>query len=189
MSLPAKTAQSADPQPAKTNTGTTTTATPVVQDTRSYLVMMLLAVFVMPTGLARAYRGEQIGWIRFWVFIGSYVSMLVPMLGLVGGLAIIVLVIWGLIDIFLLRGTKTDAAGKPLTSTPTDNKWANGFFIYAVVSLALVTLVTILAIGFFSMYYASCNNDPSSCRLNPPYNFNNNSRSTMPYEINNNESF
>lgn len=114
---------------------------------KSYLVMMLLAVFTLPTGLARAYLGEQIGWTRFWVFIASYVLLLVPLLNLVAGLVVLGLFIWGIVDLFTLRKRTTDATGKELVSTPRDKKWAKGFFIYAVVAMALGVLLFVFGVG------------------------------------------
>lgn len=119
---------------------------------KSYLVMMLLAVFTLPTGLARAYLGEQVGWTRFWVFIASYVLLLVPLLNLVAGLVVLGLFIWGIVDLFTLRKRTTDATGKELVSTPRDKKWAKGFFIYAVVAMALGVLLFVfgVAIGLWA---------------------------------------
>lgn len=167
MSLPAKTAKAADTQSTKTTTTVVTATAPAMQDTRSYFAMMLLAIFMMPSGLARAYRGEQIGWIRFWVFIGSYLSLLVPGLNLVGALALIVLCVWGLVDIFLLRSVTTDAAGKPLSTTPTDKKWAKGFFIYILASIAMVIAIVVIGLSVMGAYYAKCSANPASCPINP----------------------
>lgn len=148
---------------------TPATAPVAALDTRSYLVMMLLAIFMLPSGLARAYRGEQIGWIRFWIFAGSYLTLLVPPLGLLGVLALVVLSVWGLIDVFLLRTITTDAAGRPLASTPTDKKWAKGFFIYLLVSIVLVTLLAVAAVSFGAWAMIQCRANPASCRTTSPF--------------------
>lgn len=141
MTLPAKTQQT---QPTATNVTTTTKNS---EDERSYLAMMLLAVFTMPTGLARAYRGEQQGWTRFWVYVGATVISIVPIIGqLIGGVTLFVLFIIGLVDVFTLRHTTTDAFDKPLHTTAMDKKWAHGFFIYVVVLLVITAVVLLLLV-------------------------------------------
>lgn len=150
--------QSAKPTTTATKTAETT---PVVKDARSYLAMMLIAIFMMPTGLARAYRGEKAGWNRFWVLIGTYVAMLIPPLTLIGVLIVLVLTVWGLVDVFLLRTTTTDATGNPLATTPTDKQWAKGFFIYLIVALSLTILGFILAISFGVMAAVQCQANPT----------------------------
>ncbi|MEO5691262.1 MAG: hypothetical protein ABIQ64_03700 [Candidatus Saccharimonadales bacterium] len=148
MTLPAKTHQT---QPATKKLSSDLNQS---QDQRSYLAMMLLAVFAMPTGLARAYRGEQQGWTRFWVYIGATVISVIPLIGqLIGGLTLVVLLIIGLVDVFTLRHTTTDAFNKPLHTTTTDKKWAHGFFMYVVVLLVLGAIVLLLAIVFGAIIY------------------------------------
>lgn len=127
-------------------------------DQKNYLVMMLLAVLALPTGLARAYIGDQSGWVRFWIFVGAYVLMIIPLVNLISGVIVFGLSVWGLIDLFLLRSRTHDAVGAPLVATPTDKKWANGFFVYAVV---MIVLVTLLIITFFSLLGWAINSGPS----------------------------
>lgn len=118
-------------------------------DKRSYLTMMLLAVFAMPTGLARVYRGEDNAKVRFWVFVASCVLFIIPLINLLSVLAIFVLSIWGLVDLFILKDIKTDASGQDLLVTPTDRKWGNGFFIFALValSLSLISFIITVTLG------------------------------------------
>jgi hypothetical protein len=124
---------------------TVVTKKPEKQEPRSYFAMMLLAVLTLPTGLARAYRGEQGGWTRFWVYVGSNLIMIIPILGqLIGGIALIVLSIIGAVDVFKLRKTTTDAFGHPLVMTEKDKQWANGFYIYFLVTLVIIALVILL---------------------------------------------
>jgi hypothetical protein len=154
MSLPAKPHESAQ---KATTTVKKTAASPITKkssevktvtaphEPRSYLAMMLLAVLMLPSGLARAYRGDKSGWTRFWVYIGSNVIMIIPILGqLIGGLTLIVLAIMGAVDVFKLRKTTTDAFGAPLVMTEKDKQWAHGFYIYFIVTLVLIALVILL---------------------------------------------
>ncbi len=81
---------------------------------RSYLAMMMLAFFAGPLGLARIYRGDKsVGWGRFWAFVGCVVlgliSAALPPLALLVGLVEIGLGVWGIVDFFLLYGTRVDA--------------------------------------------------------------------------------
>jgi len=119
---------------------------------RSYLAMMLLAVFLLPTGLARAYRGEQIGWTRFWIFVGVYGGSIllfwVPLLNVLVALALLALCVWGAIDVFQLYKTKTDSEGKALVSSPRDEKFGKAFFIVFLVSLVLTGVGILLALIF-----------------------------------------
>ncbi len=151
MTLPAKT------QAAKPITTTTPSKdTPQSQDQRSYLAMMLLAVFAMPTGLARAYRGDKHGWTRFWVYVGATAISVIPLIGqLIGGITLLVLLIMGLNDVFKLRHTTTDAFDKPLHTTTTDQKWAHGLFIYVVVVLVIVAVMLLLAVAFGAFIYGN----------------------------------
>ena len=126
--------------------------TPVDQGPKSYLAMMLLAFFAAPSGLARAYRGEQIGWVRFWIFVGSYVAMIIPFVNLLAGLALCVLAVWGIIDFFLLYKVRTDARGIALTHTPRDLKFSKGFFIVNIVGLCLMGITVIFALIFFTLF-------------------------------------
>ena len=90
------------------------TAKPVAtQDTgtKSYLVMVVLAFFASITGLARAYRGEKIGWVRFWIYIGSIVLMIIPFINIIAAITLIVLSIWGIVDFFLVYRLRDDADG------------------------------------------------------------------------------
>ena len=125
-------------------------AKPRKEEPRSYFAMMLLAVLALPTGLARAYRGEKSGWTRFWVYIGSNVIMVIPILGqIIGGLSLLVLTIIGAVDVFKLRKSTTDAFDHPLVITEKDKQWANGFYIYFIVTLVIIALVVLFVTSLF----------------------------------------
>lgn len=137
--------------------------TPVVpKGPRSYLVMMILAVLMLPSGLARAYRGEQSGWTRFWVYVGASVAMIIPFLNILAGLALIGLAIWGVVDVFQLRKTKTDAEGGALLTSERDEKFAKGFFIYLLVQLGIAALALLLALLFIPFMFNVISNAPNS---------------------------
>lgn len=124
----------------------------IAKGPRSHLVMMLLAVLLTPTGLARAYRGEQIGWTRFWVFVGTYAASLllfwIPLINTLFLLALIGLYVWGAVDVFQLRKTKTDAQGHALVTSEVDEKFANAFYVFFIVCLILSGVGLLLGIIF-----------------------------------------
>lgn len=132
------------PQPAAAPTA------PAVADTgvKSYINMISLAFFAGPTGLARAYRGEQIGWIRFWIYVGGTVLMIVPFLNILAFLALIVVSIWGVVDFFMVYNLRTDAAGQPLHATARDQVWAKNMKTVYIVMLALAGLFILLGLLF-----------------------------------------
>lgn len=136
------------PIPTATAAHATTTAPAEPKGPRSYLVMMVLAILMMPSGLARAYRGEQIGWTRFWIYVGATVACAIPFLNILAILALIALFVWGVIDVFQLRNTKTDADGGTLLTTERDEKFAKGFFIYFIVVICLSGVGILFALIF-----------------------------------------
>lgn len=134
---------------------TTDTDASSVKSTRVYLAMVLLAFFAAPTGLARVYRGDRsLGWGRFWTFIACIVlgmiSAALPALIVLVLLVQIGLGIWGIVDFFLLYGTKTDAMGKQLLVTAYDKKFAKVLFIVFIVMLALSVVGAIISLIFWS---------------------------------------
>lgn len=135
---------------------------------KSYINMVSLAFFAGPTGLARAYRGEQAGWVRFWVFVGSYVLMIIPLINFLAALSLTVLAIWGVVDFFLVHGLRTDAAGQPLHATARDQIWAQKMKFAFIGMLCLGVLLFILGI-IFGILGASLNNtlDSSSTNFYP----------------------
>lgn len=150
------------PKP-KSSKVVTTSATKVVEDTRSYLAMMLLAIVMLPTGLARAYRGDKSGWTRFWIYVASNVIMIIPVLGqLLGGITILVLSIIGVFDVFSLRKTTTDAFGKPLHVTSKDKQWAHGFFVYFVTVLVLIGIIVLLVMTVIGSVIGNLTNGDGS---------------------------
>lgn len=136
---------------------------------RSYLVVMLLAVLLLPTGLARAYRGEQIGWTRFWIYVGATVACIIPFLNILALLAIAALVVWGIIDVFKLYKDRTDADGGALVTTPRDEKFAKGFYIYFIVGLILSGVAILFGIIFSAFIMSAIMN---STNQNMPSNYN-----------------
>lgn len=148
--------------PAATSAATVTV---VPKGPRSYLVMMLLAVLMLPSGLARAYRGEQAGWTRFWVYVGATVASIIPLLNILGALAMVALAVWGVVDVFQLRKTKTDSEGGLLITSERDEKFANGFYILFLVGLILTGVGILLALVFgaflINMFTNGMNNTPS----------------------------
>ncbi|PID29914.1 hypothetical protein CR983_03430 [Candidatus Saccharibacteria bacterium] len=114
---------------------------------RSRLAMMLLAFFTVPTGLARVYIGEQIGLVRFWVYVGAVVLSVVPFLNVLAGLVMIVLMVWGVADFFILRTVQEDGVGAPLHTTKRDDKAVSILTILFIIALALVALSIVALIG------------------------------------------
>lgn len=140
---------------------------------RSYLVMMLLAVLMLPSGLARAYRGEQIGWTRFWIYVGATAASIIPLLNILAALALIALTVWGAIDVFQLRKVKTDAEGGALLTSERDEKFAKAFYIYFLVVLILTGIAILVAIVFgafiMNAIMNSSNNTPGRYEYNNSY--------------------
>lgn len=144
-------------------------AVAVEKGPRSYLVVMLLAVLMLPTGLARAYRGEQIGWTRFWIYVGATVASIIPFLNILAFIAIIVLAVWGIIDVFKLYKERTDAEGGALVTSPRDEKFAKGFYIYFLVGLILTGVAILFAIIFGAFIMSAIMN---AANQNTPTNYN-----------------
>lgn len=158
------------PAPAPAPVAAPTAAPAVSKGPRNYLVMMLLAVLLLPSGLARAYRGEQIGWTRFWVYVGATVGCFIPFLNILAGIAVLALVVWGIVDVFQLRGTTTDADGSALVTTERDGKFARGFFIYFIVSLCLTGALILFMLIFGAFIFNTVINNSNSNRPNDYYN-------------------
>jgi hypothetical protein len=160
MSLPAQPSTTDDSEakkpvasatPITPKTAKTASAPTVHHEPRSYLAVMVMAVFLLPTGLARAYRGESSGWTRFWTYVVANVIMIIPLLGqIAGGLMILVLSIMGVVDVFKLRKTTTDAFGTPLVASELDKKWAHGFYVYFLVVFIVMSVILVLGVIIFS---------------------------------------
>lgn len=118
---------------------------------RSYLVMIVLAWLMAPFGLARAYRGDQSGWVRFWIMVGAYVLMFIPLINIVSALATMVLGIWGLVDFFLVYNLKTDTSGMPLHITNRDQNWAKNIRLFLIISMSIVLGLVLLGIILVSL--------------------------------------
>lgn len=124
---------------------------------KSYLAMITLAFFALPTGLARAYRGEKIGWTRFWLYIGASLGSLIPFINLIAGLLYLVLIVWGIVDFFLVYRLRDDTEGKPLHATPRDQKWASTLRILYIIGLALSVVIFVLALILSVTFYTNFN--------------------------------
>ncbi len=157
-------------QPVAAPTPAVTAAPVVPKGPRSYLVMMLLAVLMLPSGLARAYRGEQIGWTRFWIYVGATAATFIPLLNILGALAMLVLAVWGAIDVFQLRNTKTDSEGGPLLTSERDEKFAHGFYVLFLVGLIITGVGIILALVFGAFLVNTIMNGVNSRSNNDYYN-------------------
>ena len=114
------------------------TAAPVDTSPRSYLVIVTLAFFSSQTGLARWYRGENSGKIRFWVYVGCTVTSVIPFLNILSALGLLVLGVWGIIDFFRLHATTADANNIPYIASQRDISWAKVMKIVYTVTLCLV---------------------------------------------------
>ena len=109
------------------------TAAPVDTSPRNYLAVVALAAFMGQYGLARWYRGDELGKIRFWIAVGCTVTSVVPYINIVSLLGLFVLSVWGVVDFFLLTSTTADANGTPYIATERDKTWAQGLKIAYIV--------------------------------------------------------
>lgn len=160
----------AEPIVGPTAVSSTPATAPVVpKGPRSYLVMMLLAVLMLPSGLARAYRGEQIGWTRFWIYVGATAASFIPLLNILGAIAMIVLAVWGVIDVFQLRNTRTDSEGGLLVTSERDEKFAHGFYVLFLVGLILTGVGIVLALIFGAFIINGIMNGFNGSRSNSDY--------------------
>ena len=143
------------PQPATSQQPAPTPVSYVDTSPRNFLAIMLLAMFAGPYGLARWYRGDDSGKIRFWVAIGCSVCIIVPFLNIVAVLGLLVFHVWGIVDFFLLSGTTTDVNNTPYVASSRDITWVNNLKIAYIVLLVLQALVIVLGLilavaGFFT---------------------------------------
>ena len=128
------------------------TAAPVDTSPRNYLAVVALAAFMGQYGLARWYRGDELGKIRFWIAVGCTVTSVVPYINIVSLLGLFVLSVGGIVDFFLLTNTTADANGTPYVATERDKTWAQGLKIAYIVGLvlaavAIVVFLILLAAG------------------------------------------
>ena len=160
------------PEESTTTPMTTATAAPsaahVDTSPKSYLAMMVLAFFAAPMGLARAYRGEKSGWVRFWIYIASQVLMIVPFVNFLAIIALLVLTIWGIVDIFLLYNTRTDAAGVPYYTTPRDDRIARALRTATIVLLAISGVLIVLGIMFAGFFLSTFQNGLNNYNTSSP---------------------
>ena len=130
--------------PAETASHTAATAAPVDTSPRNYLAVVALAAFMGQYGLARWYRGDELGKIRFWIAVGCTVTSVVPYVNIVSMLGLSVLSVWGIVDFFLLTSTTADANGTPYVATERDKTWAQGLKIAYIVGLILVAVAIVV---------------------------------------------
>ncbi len=144
---------------------------------RSYLVAVLLAIFV-PYGITRIYTGHKDGLIRVIWFIASIVlligsvfvsamsgfgggsAMLLSLSMIIFGISLIVLSIWNFVDLIMSLSRKTDVNGREMLSTERDVKWAKTIY-WTVVGLIILYVL----FGFVS--FASLMSGIDSMQLNP----------------------
>ena len=119
-------------------------AAPVDTSPRNYLAVVALAAFMGQYGLARWYRGDELGKIRFWIAVGCTVTTVVPYVNVVSLLGLSVLSVWGIVDFFLLTSTTADANGTPYVATERDKTWAQGLKIAYIVGLILVAVAIVV---------------------------------------------
>ena len=142
-------------------------AAPASVDTspRNYLAVVVLAAFMGQYGLARWYRGDELGKIRFWVAVGCTVTSAVPYINIVSLLGLFVLSVWGIVDFFLLTSTTADANGTPYVATERDKTWAQGLKIAYIVGLvlvavAIVVFLILLAAGVVVLWHTTSTTGP-----------------------------
>lgn len=122
-------------------------------DIKSRLAMMLLAYFALPTGLARAYIGDKMGMIRFWIYLGLAVLMIVPYVNMLAAIGMIALTVWGAIDFFTLKNASTDAFGASLSSTNRDERvigYLNTIMIITLVVYGIALVGLLVALPFIA---------------------------------------
>ena len=117
---------------------------PVDTSPRNYLAVVVLAAFMGQYGLARWYRGDELGKIRFWIAVGCTVTTVVPYVNVVSLLGLSVLSVWGIVDFFLLTSTTADENGTPYVATERDKTWAQGLKIAYIVGLILVAVAIVV---------------------------------------------
>lgn len=138
---------------------------------RNYLAVVALAMFTAPLGLARWYRGDEIGKIRFWIAVGCYATLIIPFVNLISILGILVLQVWGIIDFFLLASTTTDANNTPYVATQRDISWAKGLKIAYIVILVIAAMMIVLyllllVLGVLTIYSLNSALDENTHMLN-----------------------
>ncbi|MBP9667954.1 hypothetical protein KBD87_04085 [Candidatus Saccharibacteria bacterium] len=161
----------AAPQPAVMNAAPSSAGEP-----RSYLTMVVLAFFTGPMGLARWYRGEDSGKVRFWVYLVVSILSAIPFVNFVAIPIMLVLVVWGVVDFFLLHGTSTDASNMPLVTTNRDRVWAKNLKVAYIICLILGVLAMIAAVIVIALV---AQNGLQQRALTPTYD------QTQTYQFNN----
>ncbi len=113
----------------------------------SRLAMMAIAFFASPLGLARMYRGDPNGKVRFWLYVGAMFAMAVPYVNIIAGLVMLVLLVWGVVDFFTLYGETHDAQGQPLLTTARDERWIEMMRTVYIVVLVISAAMLLIAIS------------------------------------------
>lgn len=138
---------------------------PVDTSPRNYLAVVVLAAFMGQYGLARWYRGDELGKIRFWIAVGCTATAVVPYVNIVSLLGLFILFVWGVVDFFLLTSTTADANGTPYVATERDKTWAQGLKIAYIVGLvlaavAIVVFLILLAAGVVVLWHTTSTTGP-----------------------------
>lgn len=118
---------------------------------RNFLATFLLTIVFAPLGLRHFYLGDvRFGWIRSALFVGGILWMIafgslnVVALTLVGWLAMMVAVIWGIVDFFYVYfNVRRDVHGRALVATALDRTFATVIF-WVVIALAAAGLIATL---------------------------------------------
>lgn len=135
------------PQPSYNPTQPVVPVAPVAnQSPRSYLAVVVLAFFAGQLGLARWYRGDASGKIRFWIAIACTLTAWIPLINVISALGLLVLTVWGIVDFFALHKTTTDANNQPYTASARDITWAKSLKTYYVVVISLVAAIFVIGI-------------------------------------------
>lgn len=112
---------------------------------RNRLVAFLLNLSLGYFGLHQVYLGNKTqGWVRFGLGVASFPLMII----LVGFLIVPVLVVWQIVDFFLLQlSTKVDGEGQTLHASKRDASWQKGIFIAVIAVFLLQVFVGILLVA------------------------------------------
>lgn len=117
---------------------------------RNFFTTMLLASFLGTFGFHKIYLGDKtLGWTRFGIGVGAIVTSWIPFFNIISCLALAVLWVWAVIDLFQIYLKRhTDAEGQELVATERDKAGAKALFIYTIVSFSLGILTAIVVAIF-----------------------------------------
>lgn len=122
---------------------------------RNFLATFLLTTIAAPLGLRHFYLGDsRFGWIRSALFVGGIVVMIIfgsvgvlPLI-ILGWLAMITAIIWGIVDFFYVYfNVRHDVYGRPLVATVLDRKFATVIFWVAIALAAAALIASLIGIS------------------------------------------